>query len=88
MSDGIDYGNIIVRPMAMIGKLLCVCCQPGDKIFDTSVEPEVLLGIVQDRMPVINHKASTVYLSENDYRAAKAALPAGTPAANARGPLN
>lgn len=84
MSDGIDYGNIVVRPMAMIGKLLCVSCEPGTKIFDISTEPETLLGIVMDRHPVINHKAHTVYLSTDDYRAAKAALPAGdTPAVNA-----
>lgn len=68
--------------MALIGKVLCVMCQPGEKIFDTSVEPEKLLGIVMDRVPVINHKANTVYLSENDYRAAKAALPAGTSPVN------
>lgn len=74
--------DIIVRPMAMIGKVLVVMCQPGDKIFDLSEEPEKLLGIVMTGRPVVNHKASTVYLSPDDYRAAKAALPAGTDPVN------
>ena len=79
-----DDNNIIIRPMAMIGKLLVIGCNPGDKIFDTSVEPEKLLGIVMDRIPVVNHKANTVYLSMDDYRAAKAALPVIPAAAKTR----
>lgn len=67
--------DIIIRPTAMIGKVLCVSCSPGDKIFDVSVVPEKLLGIVMNGIPVVNHKANTVYLSHDDYKAAKAALP-------------
>lgn len=67
--------NIIVRPMAMIGKVLCVACDPGDKIFDLSEVPEKLLGIVLPGVPVVNHKAKTVYLTHDEYKAAKAALP-------------
>lgn len=67
--------NIIIRPMAMIGSVLCVSCAPGDKIFDVSEVPEKLLGIVMNGIPVVNHKAKTVYLSHDDYKAAKAALP-------------
>jgi hypothetical protein len=52
-----------------------VSCDPGDKIFDTSGEKEIFLGIVLNGKPVINAKALTAYLSHDDYDAAKAAIP-------------
>lgn len=61
------------RDMAMIGKILAVSVEPGTQIFD--LETGNRLGIVADRMPVANHRTSTVYLSTNDYQAAKRALP-------------
>lgn len=64
---------VVARQQAMIGKVLAVCVEPGTKIFDMG---EQLLGIVEDRKPVYNLPASTVYLSTNDYEAAKRALPA------------
>lgn len=63
--------EIIQRPMAMIGKVLAVSCPQGTPIFDLGGN---LLGHVADRKPVYN--GNTVYLSTNDYNAAKAALPA------------
>jgi hypothetical protein len=65
---------IKARPMAMIGKVLCVCVEPGTQIFD--LYSGDLLGTVGDREPVINQPANTAYLSTNDYEAAKRALPA------------
>lgn len=64
--------EVVERQQAMIGKVLAVCVEPGTKIFDMS---ETLLGIVEDRKPVYNLPAKTVYLSTNDYEAAKRALP-------------
>lgn len=60
------------RRQAMIGNILVVEVEPGSKIFD--VVTEKLLGIVEDRKPVVN--GMTTYLSTNDYEAAKRALPA------------
>lgn len=60
------------RPMAMIGRILAVCCDRGDKIFDLGGN---LLGIVDDRKPVVNEPCGTVYLSKDDWEAAKRALP-------------
>ena len=65
--------EVIARPQAMIGNVLAVCVEPGTKIFD--INTEELLGVVADRLPVVNHPAKTVYLSTNDYEAAKRALP-------------
>lgn len=65
--------EVVERDMAMIGNVLAVSVEPGTKIFDMT---ETLLGIVEDRKPVYNLPASTVYLSTNDYEAAKRALPA------------
>lgn len=62
------------RRMAMIGKVLAIQVEPGTKIFHPVTE--VLLGIVGDRMPVINHDDNAVYLSTDDWNAAKDALPA------------
>lgn len=64
------------RRMAMIGKVAAVSVEPGTKIFD--LEGEKLLGIVMDRCPVIN--GQTVYLSTDDWDAARDALP-GAPTA-------
>lgn len=64
--------EVAARRQAMIGNVLAVCVEPGTKIFDMA---EQLLGIVEDRKPVVNHPAKTVYLSTNDYEAAKRALP-------------
>lgn len=64
---------IKARPMAMIGKVLAVCVEPGTKIFDLYTNE--LLGIVGNREPVYNLPAKTVYLSTDDYEAAKRALP-------------
>lgn len=72
MSDN-ENQPVKERRVAMIGKVMCVQCDPGDKIFD--LENEKLLGIVMDRVPVINHKTNTVYLSHDDWLAAEAALP-------------
>ena len=63
--------EVVQRDMAMIGKVLAVSVEPGTKIFDMG---ENLLGIVEDRKPVIN--GQTAYLSTNDYQAAKRALTA------------
>lgn len=64
--------EVVERPQAMIGNMLAVCVEPGTKIFDMA---EQLLGVVEDRKPVVNHPAKTVYLSTNDYEAAKRVLP-------------
>lgn len=61
------------RRMAMIGKVLAIQVEPGTKIFHPHTEQ--LLGIVGDRQPVINHDDNAVYLSTDDWLAAKAALP-------------
>lgn len=60
------------RRQAMIGNVHVVEVEPGTKVFDFLTEK--LLGIVEDRKPVINGK--TAYISTNDYEAAKRALPA------------
>lgn len=73
---GKNKPEVVERPMAMIGNVLAVCVEPGTKIFDLA---ENLLGIVEDRKPVVNHPAKTVYLSTNDYEAAKRALPPRPP---------
>lgn len=53
-----------------VGKmeLLVVQMDRGDKVFDTSVIPEKLIGTVDDKHPVIN--GETVYLSKDDFEAA------------------
>lgn len=66
--------KITPRRMAMIGKVLAVQVPPGTMIFDPITGER--LGIVGDRMPVINHRDSTIYLSTDDWLAAKNALPA------------
>jgi hypothetical protein len=71
-----DEPEVKARRQAMIGEILCVQCDPGDKIFDLYTEK--LLGIVMDRHPVINYPAKTCYLSTNDFLAAEAALPKPT----------
>lgn len=62
------------RRMAMIGKVLAIQVEPGTKIFHPHTE--ALLGIVGDRMPVYNMDDNAVYLSTDDWNAAKDALPA------------
>lgn len=61
------------RRMAMIGKVLAIQVEPGTKIFHP--QTEALLGIVGDRMPVINFQDNAVYLSTDDWLAAEATLP-------------
>lgn len=60
------------RRQATLAGILVIAVDPGDKIFDTSdpVRP-VLLGVVGNGLPVVNEKAKTVYLSNDDYDAAK-----------------
>lgn len=64
---------LVERAMAFVDDILLVRCEPGSKIFDIRDGKEVFLGIVGNRMPVIN--GMTCYLSEDDYDAAKDALP-------------
>lgn len=69
------------RQMANMGKLLLVRVDPGEKIFDVKADLKgnllgepVLLGVVMNRFPIIN--GLTVYLSNDDYDAAKSAMAA------------
>lgn len=66
--------EIKTRRMAMIGKVLAIQVEPGTKIFHPGTGK--LLGTVGNRMPVVNHDDNAVYLSTDDWFAAKAALPA------------
>lgn len=61
------------RRMAMIGKVLAIQVEPGTQIFHPGTGER--LGIVGDRQPVYNHDDNAVYLSTDDWLAAKAALP-------------
>lgn len=61
------------RRMAMIGKVLAIQVEPGTKVFHPGTGK--LLGIVGDRQPVYNMDDNAVYLSTDDWLAAKAALP-------------
>ena len=70
--------EVKARRQAMIDDVLCVQVEPGTKIFDLSVTPEKLLGVVGNGLPVINHKANTCYLSTDDFNAAERALPKPT----------
>lgn len=65
------------RQQAMIGDVLVIRVEPGTKIFCAATEK--LLGIVGNRLPVINVKDKAVYLSEDDWDAAQAALPPKPP---------
>jgi len=60
------------RRQAMIGKVLVVEVDPGTKIFDLFTGK--LVGMVLNGKAVPN--GHTVYLTTDDYNAAKAALPA------------
>lgn len=62
--------EVVFRPRAMIGNVMAVCVPQGTPIFNLAGE---MLGYVADRKPVVN--GDTVYLSTNDYNAAKKALP-------------
>jgi hypothetical protein len=61
------------RRMAMIGKVLAIQVEPGTEIFHPRTGDR--LGIVGDRQPVYNYDDNAVYLSTDDWLAAKAALP-------------
>lgn len=63
---------VVAREQAMIGDVLVVKVPIGTPIYDA--QSGRLLGIVGNSLPVIN--GQTCYLSEDDYEAAKAALPA------------
>lgn len=65
------------RQQAMIGDVLAIRVEAGTKIFCSLTAD--LLGIVGNRMPVVNIKDKAVYLSEDDWDAAKAALPPKPP---------
>lgn len=58
------------QAMMKVGELelLVVQMDRGDKVFDTLVNPPKLLGVVDDKHPVIN--GETVYLSHDDFEAA------------------
>jgi len=60
------------RRQAMIGGVLAIAVEPGEKVFDLAnpLAPK-LLGIVGNGMPVVNEPAKTVYLSNDDYDAGK-----------------
>lgn len=64
--------EVKARRQAMIGKVHCIEVEAGTVIFDLVTEKP--LGRVEDRKPVVY--GDSVYLSVNDYSAAKAALPA------------
>ena len=61
------------RRMALIGEVLCIAMPPGEKVFNLYTGE--LIGIVMSGVPVVNIEARTAYLSNDDYDAAKAALP-------------
>ncbi len=63
--------GIKLRRMARIGNVLAVAMPQGTQVFDPVTG--AYLGVVSDRNPVIN--GQTCYLSDNDYDAAKRALP-------------
>lgn len=55
-------------------RVLAIQVEPGTQIFHPDTGD--LLGTVGDRMPVYNLQAGTVYLSTDDWFAARKALPA------------
>lgn len=66
-----DEDEIKPRRQAMIGdNILAVAVEPGEKIFDVEGK---FLGIVFNKHPVVN--GQTIYLSNDDYDAARDALP-------------
>ena len=68
------------RRMAMIGKVLAIQVEPGTQIFHPQTGER--LGIVGDRQPVMKYDDNAVYLSTDDWLAAKAALPAADKSKN------
>lgn len=62
---------VVPRRQAIIGgNVLAIVVPQGTSIFDISGK---LLGHVADKKPVVN--GQTIYLSDNDYNAARDALP-------------